>query len=186
MAENASLMANITALHREAEAAHLRLVRADGEPVLLEKKAGTLARIDALQAEAESVAVEPHPPAAAQPDATARQQMMERIGHLDRQARAADTAALAAKLEEIKQAVAAAGNRPDQNITGQAETDIDALVEQKVQDILARDLPRLVRDELLALKEAAGVIADTPPDTPPITPPVTSGRKRHTRKTGKG
>jgi len=43
-------------------------------------------------------------------------------------------------------------------------------------------LPRLVRDELLALKEAAGVIADTPPDTPPVT----SGRKRRTRKTGKG
>ncbi len=182
MAENTSVMVNITALHREAEAAHLRLVREDGEPVLLEKKAGTLARIDALQAEAESIAGQPDQPAEAEQDAAARQQMMERIGQLDRQARAADTAALAAKLEEIKQAVAAAGNRPDQNITVQAETDIDALVEQKVQYILARDLPRLVRDELLALKEAAGVIADTPPDTLPVT----SGRKRRTRKTGKG
>ncbi len=142
------------------------------------KKAGTLARIDALQAEAQSIAVQPDPPAAAQREATARQQMIERIGQLDRQARAADTEALAAKLEEIKQAVATAKARPDHERPARPQTDIDALVEEKVQEILARDLPRLVRDELLALKEAAGVIADPPPATPPASP----HRKRRARK----
>jgi len=181
MAENTSVMANITALHREAEAAHLRLVREHGEPVLLEKKAGTLARIDALQAEAESIAGQPDQPAKAEREAAARQQMMERIGQLDRQARAADTEALAAKLEEIKQAVATAKTSKGQDRPDQTETDIDAVVEQKVQEILARDLPRLVRDELLALKEAASIVAETPP----ANPAVTLERKRRTRKTGK-
>jgi hypothetical protein len=190
MAKNASVMANITALHREAEAAHLRLVRADGEPVLLEKKAGMLARIDALQAEAESIAGQPEQPAEPQQDAAARQQMMDRIGQLDRQARAADTEALAAKLEEIKQAVATAETSKGQARPGRTETDIDALVEEKVQEILVRDLPRLVRDELLALKEAASVLADTPSATPAAIPPASQAaapdRKRRTRKTGKG
>ena len=95
-----------------------------------------------------------------------------------------------AKLEEIKQAVATAETSKGQARPGRTETDIDALVEEKVQEILVRDLPRLVRDELLALKEAASVLADTPSATPAAIPPASQAaapdRKRRTRKTSKG